>query len=217
MARYDRGGRGSGWLRSGSGVVPEAPAAPAYGAAPTQDGSGKAARRSYSGAITDYYGGMEKYARKGGDMTGLNAPVQPYGGKRYRQGQADAMTAWEAAQKAGRGYNRDQRYIARGGKNTETHGNITRGGSHPVGGSIRPMQQYTAHTGYEMNEDGTSTPTGGGEAIKMGKIPKAERIAARPDLQSSQPVQQLATTATPKRVNSIANQMAQANALRGGV
>lgn len=194
----------------------QAPAPTGYGPAPTQQGTGKSSRRGYAADVTDYYEDMLAYAEGGGDMSGIVAPEQKYEGKAYRNHQADAMAAYEAAMAASQGYMTTD--PTRGGEGTETIGGITRGEGIPDGGYLAPTQTYTGHTGYSTDDDGVRTGTGGGDLIIKPPPTEAEQLLARPDLAPSTPVTQFATSTPAQKgqVTSIANQMAQAKALRAG-
>jgi hypothetical protein len=182
--------------------------------------------------IQDYYTGLAEYAAGGGDISGISAPVQPYHGSSYRDKQAKAMAGYEAAQAAANDFKQGEYQRDAGGEGTTNTGGIIRDTvdpvdpdappqefvPQPVGGSLAPTQTYTPHTGYTEDSEGVRTGTGGGAPIDMPTVTPIERIAARPDLrgESAQKFQQLAVSAPQKKVTSIADQMAQAKALRAG-
>ena len=91
---------------------------------------------------------------------------------------------------------------ARGGEGTVTIGGITRGAGQRIGGSVAPAITYDAE----------------GAPIRTPPPTQAEQIRARPDLVQSAPVTQFARSTPDQKgsVTSIANQMANAKALRSG-
>jgi hypothetical protein len=180
----------------------------AYDAAPERSGWGKSSRQRYAGDTNDYYAGLEDYAAGGGDMSGVTGPSS--GGEKY-----------DARYLGSRQENYDKAieardYVNRGGEGTQTLGGITRGYDMPEGGIVAPADVYTGHTGTE-GTGAKSKGTGGGERIKMAPPSQREQILARPDLAAGKTqAPQFATQAPQGKVNSIANQMAQAKALRSG-
>jgi hypothetical protein len=206
--------------------------------------AGKAEAKANPYDVSQNYGGYnnnvamyEAASRGEGDFGGLDASDQKWLGqlaaaqRKEGGGQENAKlrnldsTTWR--QKSGlNAKNQDimGRLLAaasegnyrktQGGEGTDTAGGITRGEGMPVGGIVAPTPTYTGATGYTEDKNGVRSPTGGGELIQKAPPTQAEQINARPDLQTSAPVPQLAVGQPAGRVNSIQNQMAQAQALR---
>jgi len=172
--------------------------------------SGSKGRKEYGQNVSAHYARLNEYAAEGGDISGITAPEQMYGGSDAHRYQSRALAEYDKLQKTS-----DSRYADDYNQNQNPIMNSDPNG--PVGGYVKPTLTYTGHTGSEKDGN-VNVGTGGGKLIRKPMPSPAERIIARPDLQQGAAPRQLATAAPSNfaPVTPITNQ-ASAAALRGGV